>query len=831
MAAYEENLQATISGDTSELQSSLTRVKNRLESVSDKADGASRSVGKLSAVFEGAEESAEGYEDTIGDIAEHLTVAAKAFDEFGDEARETVSDTTAAATAATKTSGAIDNVGDEAIESAAELKAYNAAVSSVFGGGALSSGPVSSVLPGKSGGEETGDGSGDVASGRTSLTRAREAVQGQLGSLVTDGGREPIDYSELESLETQLSRMPNISFGRGQSADELADSLALGSRHSEKIVDNLDSVEDIDEIIGDTVGVSTLSGKLSAQGEGQRASQFKTVTENRTLRSIIEPSLRSASNLSEFQQSVRQTRRRTDALVGELNDVPDPLSDVTDEAAEASQNIEEFGDQVRVATKRSDDFDGKLRGIRGILKDIADTASFRLDLGPINVKLERAYGLLVLLYGVLISVAGVGGALASALGAAATSAAGLVGVLGGVAAGGLMQLGERRANLDPTDDVETMGDGVKKVMEDVKKKAVEAMAPLRNPQTASFTMGLIGGGLTQLNRLATLAADLFDEMQPLIDTLSATWWETEPYILQEMRATILALQPEIEALVTGAIQALPGLFRYMRTEGKTLLDTLMAFGASFIDTLPIMTSFATAILRIVVPAFTLWQSAIGMLEPVLWALLVPLGIIGDIVNYLANNTFVQMVVAAKLLSTWLTVMTGVVSAMPSAWYLLGAAARAAQLAVGSFWSALLGPIGWAITAILAVISVFDLWDETIKILQQTWNTFVNLMVGWWRVLAGIFDALQLDQLLLGKEIDSDQMFGNMKEQLKVDEDGTLKGKDKPGNRGGGSGYKPNQQRIDMSNSTFYGGDAVKQAAKEALQEAQDEQRMQTSPFN
>jgi hypothetical protein len=507
---------------------------------------------------------------------------------------------------------------------------------------------------------------------------------------------------------------------------------------------------------------------------------------------------------------------------------------VQDEVTEASQSINEFGDGIRAASKQSDKFDGKLRGIRGILKDIADTASFRLNLGPVNVKLERAYGLLVLLYGVLVSVAGVGGALASALGAAATSAAGLVGILGGVAAGGLMQRGEQRAMADPTDDVESMGDGVEKVMEDIKKKAVEAMAPLRNPQTASFTMGLVSGGLTQLNRLATLAADLFDEMQPLIDTLGGAWWQTEPYILQEMRATILALQPEIETMVTGAIQALPGLFRYMRTEGQELLDTLMAFAGSFIDTLPIITSFAITIMRIVLPALTLWQSAIGMLEPILWALLVPLNILGDVINYLANNTFIQMVVAAKLLSTWLTVLTGIVSAMPSVWFLLGAAARAAQIAVSSFWGALLGPIGLAITAILAVISIFDLWDEIIKGIQMAWNAVVGSIITGLTKIASFIDKYQLDKILFGTEIDSEaikQELGDFKDKLQVDEDGTLKGKDKPGNRGQ-QGYKQGQQNnFDMSNSTFVGGDSVKKAAKEAVQEAADEKRRQTSPFS
>jgi hypothetical protein len=35
----------------------------------------------------------------------------------------------------------------------------------------------------------------------------------------------------------------------------------------------------------------------------------------------------------------------------------------------------------------------------------------------------------------------------------------------------------------------------------------------------------------------------------------------------------------------------------------------------------------------------------------------------------------------------------------------------------------------------------------------------------------------------------------------------------------------------MSNSTFVGGDSVKKAAKEAVQEAADEKRRQTSPFS
>jgi hypothetical protein len=179
----------------------------------------------------------------------------------------------------------------------------------------------------------------------------------------------------------------------------------------------------------------------------------------------------------------------------------------------------------------------------------------------------------------------------------------------------------------------------------------------------------------------------------------------------------------------------------------------------------------------------------------------------------------------------MTVLTGIVASMPSVWYLLGAAARAAQIAVSGFWGALLGPIGWAITAILAIISIFDLWDEIIKGLQKTWNTFVNLMVGWWRVLAGVFDWLELDKIFLQKEIDSSESFGNIKEKLKVDEDGTLKGSDKPGNRGQ-QGYRQGQQNnFDMSNSTFVGGDSVKKAAKEAVQEAADEKRRQTSPFS
>jgi methyl-accepting chemotaxis protein len=363
MAEYEENLKAVISGETQDLQKSLKGVKSNLDEVADKAAGASREVGKLSSVFEGAEESAEGYEDTIGDIAEHLSVAAKAFDKFGDEARETVPDTTAAATAASKTSRAIDEVGDEAVESTAEINAYNAAVSSVFGGGALSSGSVSSVLPGGSGTGEAGDASSDVASGRTSMTRAREAVQDPLGALMTDGGREPIDFSELESLETQLSGMPNIKFGRGHSADELADKLAVGSHFSENIADNLGGIEGIDDIISGTSDIDTLSEDLSEIGEGQRASQVTTASQERISTSIIESALQSSSSLNEFQTSVRKTRRSTDALISEMNDLPPELSEVNDEAAKSSRSINEYGDGVRKATKRTDEFDGKLRGI------------------------------------------------------------------------------------------------------------------------------------------------------------------------------------------------------------------------------------------------------------------------------------------------------------------------------------------------------------------------------------------------------------------------------------------------------------------------------------
>jgi hypothetical protein len=434
----------------------------------------------------------------------------------------------------------------------------------------------------------------------------------------------------------------------------------------------------------------------------------------------------------------------------------------------------------------------------------------------------------------MLSLVGVAGSLASAFGALATSAAGLAGVLGGALAGGLMFLGEQRAAMDPTDDIETMGDGATKVLEDLKKSAAEAMAPLRTQETAEFTMNFLGGGIAQLNRLATLAADLFDEFQPLIDALGGTWWQTEPYILQEMRATILALRPELKALLTGAIEALPAVFRFMRTEGKDLLDVLLRFGESLLEMVPTLSRLGASFFKLILPALILLQGALDKLTPALWLFSNIVDGLAAVLEAIATNQIVQTVAALSLLWTWLIALKGTIAVISS--IIMGRlvpALMSSALASTTLWTAFLGPIGIVIGAIVTILELFDLWDEAIKALQKSWNAYMNFLMWWWKKLAVVFDKLQLDRILLGTELSSediDEAVDDALGSMKVEEDGQLN--NGPNNQG--QGYKPNQQPnvpVDMSNSTFIGGDSVKQAAKEAAQEAADEHRKQTSPFS
>ena len=562
---------------------------------------------------------------------------------------------------------------------------------------------------------------------------------------------------QLHGLGRSMQRLPNFQadFEGEEDLDRFAGELQTGVRGSHDLADALDEIGD-DEIIHDATGLEDLTEQMSEAG-------YETRDARRAINRMKGEGRDFGNQLVADSGSVKEYRSQVDELGDEALDTAVRIDKLSGEARELAASaatsaasmlglgeaIEEAGDEAGGALAKIAAFDAAVQRVGPNIADVSTTfAGFRTSLKT------------------LAQMAPMMMSLASALGAVATAGASAAGGLGFIMAGGMLAAGEQRGDQlaaapgDPEDMEGAMKDaheassdlgrsmaGIQDIMDDLKDAAFEAMAPLRTPEFADFSLWVLENAVTLLHEVAQGVAAMADPFMEFARVAQESFWETFPEVVHQMNMIVAEFLSG--DLTTTVIESIPGILEAFRTEGRELIPMLSELAAEWVEVLPALMRLGTAMLKFLIPVLLGVAQGLNTVTPLTEFAAEVLTMLADALEPLIEGFFGLMGViygAAMTMTAATSAMVGLIAIFTGAlsivvgWVWMFGRLIQAGLWLGSAIVKLVGILtGLTATVITAVgvlsglalaivglLTYFDLWDEALVGLANTWNWFIDL---------------------------------------------------------------------------------------------------------
>jgi hypothetical protein len=356
--------------------------------------------------------------------------------------------------------------------------------------------------------------------------------------------------------------------------------------------------------------------------------------------------------------------------------------------------IDEVGDEAQSST-------ANVLALRSALSGLGSTSQ-GVSLGPLTVGLGTAVVAASTLLPLVLS-------LSAAMGGLMVAGLGLAGVLGGALAGGFLSLSEQVG-------------GTEALLTEFKTALEDAMAPLKQPIFAGFTLDVMRGAVKLLNQFSLFAAETFKQIKPLVDVVSAAFWDNTPEFFAALNYSITELAPLIADFMTWFANGMPEAIRYLTDVAtqlapvfkdiwdsiQPLLPELIELGVIIAQTLGPALGLLIDGLTLVVSAFNALpdfaQSGIILAATAIFTLVGAISLLGSAISGIIGivGTFLTVLQFGSIIYG----LVGGVGILSTALGGLSTALYAAGGAVSTFLG-LIGPVGWAILAIGAGIAAYQ----------------------------------------------------------------------------------------------------------------------------
>lgn len=356
--------------------------------------------------------------------------------------------------------------------------------------------------------------------------------------------------------------------------------LSLSATLSENVTDKLEDISDsVNEAIGSFEALDGAAESLESSMEGVSESIDDTGNE---LQQVNRDAQQATASLAELQgvaesvgtdiefgvdfreSDILAETAKVHAMAKAFGPITIPVNIDADRAELAgllvmSDKVEDFADTLNTL-RDSMPAGGSPGGGGGLFggDDGEKIASIAADLGPLNLRLSN-------LKTTLVTIAGLGG-IAGALGGLAT--AGLTGLGGGLLAtlGGAQAKAQELA--DTMESVKNRSEGMEVVMSSVKSLIDEAIAPLRNAETAALFEDVVEGAAHFVNLVSQGVAAMVEmenafDLGDFLGGLGNSVLSNLPSIMDALATSLNTLGPDIVAIFDYLLSSIPGVVRAM----------------------------------------------------------------------------------------------------------------------------------------------------------------------------------------------------------------------------------------------------------------------------
>lgn len=244
-----------------------------------------------------------------------------------------------------------------------------------------------------------------------------------------------------------------------------------------------------------------------------------------------------------------------------------------------------IGDALGFTATSALDVDSALKTVnRGMKRMIPTLGAVSLNLGALNVGLRN-------LAGVLYGMAALIGPFITMLGGLATALLTAGAALGAfVAVGGITFLEQMVSQMA---GVNNKAEALQKLMQSLKREALEAVEPLRNVDVGGMSgpeafVSTINHGLAMLNQLSRTFAQIV-EMPEVAESMerlrNALFVDLDGSMISALKDSIELLLPILTDMLVYLIEKWPGLVRFMSKTAKVMSDSL---GPAFVKLIPLL---------------------------------------------------------------------------------------------------------------------------------------------------------------------------------------------------------------------------------------------------
>lgn len=528
---------------------------------------------------------------------------------------------------------------------------------------------------------------GDV--GQEFVEAAGGSVEFAQGISVSEG--------EVQDLERTLNSIPDAAVTSAESLDHMQNVAEALSDESQQLDVNVELLEQaFSDLPPQIIQNNAVLSRLDSELESVESTTFSAATATQVL--------------SEGMDEAAMSSTRMTLMAAQ---VEDELEDMRNDALQAAAATSTLSSAM--ASFDVGSIGARFGPIAGSLQTIAIVATV---LTPVLLGLGSAF----------IGVATAAGAVAAAV--------------GGLFAAGLVSRAEDMAAASA--QIEDTAEGIEKIFSQVRSAIADAIEPLGTLENQEFALSALEGFVTFVGIAATNLAGMVDITKELASTLGGTVLQTSPALFESLERMVREVGPEVVALVSGLISDLPGAINFLTERTAKLLPVLGQFGDSLIALgaelaiagdivlsllLPaltllfdVLTGATQVINTLVTPAFDMLLGIFNAFAPVLRPLAKLLGtligsffVVGGAIALVSNAATVASI-AFGVLSTATSLLAG----------FLGTGLTGAIYAVGAaIWTAL-GPIGWAVIAIGALIGALSFLVDWSDILVGTWNSLIGI---------------------------------------------------------------------------------------------------------
>lgn len=608
-------------------------------------------------------------------------------------------------------------------------------------------------LPGDGSGNLTAAFQSGIPDSVSSLRQSSAFQKGvySLSGIFGGGDDEDLDLTEaqdnIREIGAQISSLPDHSFDIKTKADlaEYQSQLQSSNRMANLLGETLGEFDDDvgDSILQQSDSIEALRRNLQKTDkdtERLNSSLGRLEGASRDLVSSMISQSKTTEELDERTDKVGSQAKRTAKSISGLSST---VSGYVVSAWRGADSSEEFVDELQDVGSQALKTRLKVSAATGTFQDFAESMSnVGTSFGPFATTLGSVTKILPMM-----------GSLIAALGGVATAGGAAGGVLAGIFGGGLLKAGEQMA-----DTLEATGQaseemrkaegaqramlGLEKIMGRLREKAYEALEPLRQPEFAQFSLDVLNGAVELLGRLAKTAASLSEPALGWADDIGNAFWATLPAILEEVEKSMLAIGPILRDLAVGAIEALPAILALMRRHAEKLLPPLMDIGDAFMDALPGLLAFGQGMLQLLLPILEGALKGIAAISPLLRAL-------GGLFSWLADSIvvgpileFVGAILGIGAVASMIPGLGALVSLLVKIGAMLsGSGVLAGMSFSGLGLSGLLGPLGVILAVVGALLTIFNKWDEAIKLAIQSWNVLVDVVEWGANFIVGMMEGM------------------------------------------------------------------------------------------